>query len=354
MSLEQELRRVLADDRHALPAWPDATERVGAGVRRRRRRRYAAIGSAIAVAVILASVPAALGLRAKPDRAPIGTPSDTVIPWIDTPADPPGEPARRGPRPGARPCTAADLAGLAWFEPGGAAGGHVANVALLPNNSGSRCTLAGSAKVIATDAATGRRAELATRSGTYFDGGIKQYPATIDPGEAARVDIATASGCNGGINMTHYRDVVLVVLGRPFPLSGLDLHTTCQVSIGSWYVLPPVVNAPLTVTLDTPPHAHRGQSYQYTVTMINVTRPLHLYPCPVYTQTLANHVSTYRLNCAIGSIPVDRPVRFAMTLHVPRDAPLGTTQLTWTAVMADGTVAIADQATGGAAVQVVG
>jgi hypothetical protein len=352
-SLEQDLHRVLTDDRHALPAWPDAAERVGAGVRRRRRRREAVIVSAIVVAAILLGVPVVLAAGRAPDHTPpIDQPTNGVIPWTDTPADPPSDLPRRDPRPDARPCTAADLTGSARFEQVGAAGGQVVNIVFLPNRSDTRCTLTGSATVYATDKA-GRRVQIPARSGTRFDGGIKHYPATVDPAEPARLDIVTATGCNGGLNAIHYGDVVLAVAGHQFPVPGLVLETTCQLEVGSWYVLPPPANAPVTVTLDTPPQAHRGQPYRYTVTVLAGDQPFNLHPCPVYIQTLGSYVGTYRLNCAVATIAPHRLVTFAMTLNVPRDAPLGTAQLTWTAYLADGTVAIADLASGGASVEVV-
>src|SRR5262245_26705712 len=76
MSLEDDIRSTLLDDRRELPGWPDAADRVHAGMRRRARRRRLAIAAAglvaLAIAVPVTLVPAHRG----PARPPLA-----VVPW---------------------------------------------------------------------------------------------------------------------------------------------------------------------------------------------------------------------------------------------------------------------------------
>ena len=90
MNVDELLRDALRDDRYALPAWPDATVRVRAGMSRRRRRR-AAIAAGVVAAVAALATPAAIGLSTHPTAPSLAptvvvTPSPgQVIPWREQP-----------------------------------------------------------------------------------------------------------------------------------------------------------------------------------------------------------------------------------------------------------------------------
>jgi hypothetical protein len=186
----------------------------------------------------------------------------------------------------------------------------------------------------------------------------KQNPATIDPGEPARIDLSAATHCPDGVGAaSRFRDVALVVLGHEFPVSAFELTTACPLNVGMWYVQAPLINAPSQLTsIQAPAQVSRGELLEYVVTILNPSdRPFQLEPCPVYTERLGDaDAQTYRLNCAASEIAPHKSMRFGMTLRVPNDAPLGKTPLTWMAIIDDGRVAIADLATGGVSVQVTG
>ncbi|HLL64528.1 MAG TPA: hypothetical protein VK453_02145 [Micromonosporaceae bacterium] len=367
MSLEQELREVLTDSARALPAWPDAVGRIQVGVRRRRTRRRAAVAVVALVGAVLVGIPAVAELRggrAAPIGGPSGAPptgglsaappvgglSAAVVPWLDTPADPPTDLARRSPRPDREPCAVADMVDNTWVERSQTPSGGPVLTVLMGGSMVPRCTLAGSAELTGVDITTGRRTRIPVTAGTSVDGGIKQYPATIDGGEAARIDIV--GGCNDS-GPTGYRDAALTVQGREIPLPDLKLTMDCRLSIGSWYVQPPLLNAPLTVQITAPDTTRAGTDLDYTVTVRNTfPRPYRLAPCPVYRQTFDGLASTFRLNCAIREIGAHSSATFAMRVRVPADAPAGPARLRWMAVLADGTVAIGDIATDGVVVQV--
>ncbi|HEX6498003.1 MAG TPA: DUF4232 domain-containing protein [Micromonosporaceae bacterium] len=344
MNLEERLRDALTDDHLALPPWPDATVRVRAGIRRRRRRTATVAASVVAVAAIVSTAPVLLrgGGTAPPGGQPGATPTLSAVPWLDEPVDPaaPTSTPSGARAESARPCTAADLSRTAKGEPANAAGGHVQNVVRLTNVSSSTCSLVGFVDLIATDVGTGTRATLRTGYGsTFFDGGPgKRYPATIAPGEDARIDIVTGNGCYGGLGEPHrYRDVALVVAGRQYPVPGLTLQTWCPLQVGAWYTLvdePTAAPSPrfatLSVDVVAPASVARGATLDYVVTLVNsgpVAVPLD--PCPVYQQELWRNTGTYRLNCSPGEIPAGGSVRFAMRLAVASGTPLGPTPLRW-------------------------
>lgn len=365
MTVEEQVRQALTDERHALPGWPDPIGRVSIGIRQRRRRRAVVTGLAVA---IVAAVGVPVALRSAGGGAPGDEmPANGVIGWVDAPVPRPTHLARREPRPDARECTPADLgvtpgarSPVAWVEPGGEGDegdGHQRLTVLLANSRDSRCTLRGSVELVATDASTGRRGALATWSEPPKADGVNQYPATIDPGEPARVDLVTSARCAGAApSPRRYRDVALVTLGQEIAISGLDLPIGCPLGVGSWYVLPPLLNVPdQVVSIEAPERVRRGDTLEYVVTVLNSSdRPFPLRPCPVYAQRLGAEATTHRLNCAVRAIAGHTSVRFRMRLAVPETVPLGTNRLSWMAVMDDGRVAIANLATGGVEIEVTG
>jgi hypothetical protein len=119
MTTEEIVRRVLTDDRHAMPPWADPVARVRAGVRRRRRRRFAVVAVACSVVVALVAVSTALAGRPVADPPPPAEstpPPEVVIPWLNRPVPRPTSYARIEPGPAPnRPCENADLS-EGWVE----------------------------------------------------------------------------------------------------------------------------------------------------------------------------------------------------------------------------------------------
>ena len=352
LDLEHELRRVFGDDRRALPVRPDAVHLVGARVVRRRRRRVAAtVTSGLAVLALLAGVVTAVS-----DPPQRSQPADSVIPWVDGPPVAPPDLARRSPRPDQPACVTSS--GSAWVQDGLAFADGLTGTVLFDPITDHRCTLSGIPRLVATDDRTGQRRTLPSLDGKQIDDEAKQYPATIDPGEPARVDVTLSDSCPEPTDPIRYEDLAIVVGGHEYRLDGPVLMTGCPVRIGYWYVQPPLLNSPLTVTLDAPPQAHRGQWYEYTVIVLNAyPRPFRLDPCPVYTQRLSGTPGSggYRqLPCPVDEIAPHTSLRYTMRVLVDPDAQPGPVDLHWMAVMANGTVAIANLATDGTTVEIVG
>ncbi|MET7394476.1 hypothetical protein ABZS66_13385 [Dactylosporangium sp. NPDC005572] len=331
MDIEQLVRRELADGRHSPEGWAEPVQRVQAGVRRRRHRRYTIILSATAVVIVL--VGAAL-LRPATMDAP---PAQTVFEWVAEPAALP-ELDRRDPRPDAKPCTDDALGNEAWHEQTGDT-----FTVLIANNRIERCTLAGPSSIVATEIATGARVTL---TGTLpLRHGFDQAPATIDPGEPARIDVEVQP-CAA----PRYQHPRIIAGGREVPV---DLAPGCGYAASPWYVQAPLINAPLTVTMSAPGTVRRGTALVYDVTVRNAfPRAFSLQPCPAYQQTIAGLKTTYRLNCAAKSVPRHSALTFRMRFEVPATAPLGPTVLTWMAVAADGRVAIANLSNGGVPIEI--
>jgi hypothetical protein len=352
MTVEERLRRALTDERHALPGWTDAVERVGAGVRRRRRRRVAAVALTV-LAITGLGVPTLYGWTGA-IRGSDGTGADGVAAWTDAGATQPTL-ARREPRPDARDCAVADLGPVSWIEGSGKLAGDGATTLLLGNKSESRCTLRGSVGLSGVDRNTGRRTALQNGETGRVEDAAHQYPATIDPGEPARLDVGTTGPCADGTKPTRYRDIAVVTMGHEFPVSGLEIGGGCRILTGAWYVQPPLLNAPYrSASITAPATVRRGTSLEYEVTVRNEgDGSLRLDPCPVYIQKLGDIASTHRLNCSRSVVSSRSAMRFQMRIAVPADAALGKTSLTWMAVMGDGRVTIADLAEGGVSVDVI-
>lgn len=347
MNVEEQLRRTLNDPRHTVTGWADPVDRVAHGIARRRRRRTMVAGAAVLVAVAAAGVPTMWG--ATTYTPPVANAAPGPVPWLDQPAPRPTDLARREPLPMADDCRTSSLGRLAWTETGTADNGDPVYTILLGNTGETRCTLHGSVGLRATDAATGQRTDLAVAHVATFadpNGG----PATMEPGEPARVDLRAPLTCDGARQPVRYRDVRLVLAdGTEKPVSELELRTGCQLTVGDWYALQPLLYADRQVTLIyAPSQVRRGSTVDYVVRILNPSDGLlRLQPCPVYTQRFAGQTQSYRLNCAVDTIEPHRTVEFQMRLRVPADAPLGETRLTWTAVLAGGKVAIANLGAGG-------
>lgn len=358
-SLEDQLRQSLADHKRALPGWTDPVAQVSEGIMRRRRRRRGAVllGAAISV-LLLALAPLALRPALSPDPVP-DIAAGEVVPWLDEPAPQPTYLARIAPPAPTTSCTATAITGTgpnhgAWRESGPTASGFDRATVLVGNND-QRCTIAGSGVLTGVDPRTGERMPLAMRSGTSIDGGAKVYPATMDPGSPARIDIETSTSCRKPAT-PQYQDVRLEALGAVFELPWFQATPGCEIRLGDWYVLPKLDYYPLTVTMTAPPTVRRGTTLEYEVILLDSNGiGVRLEPCPVFEQTLAG-VGTarwHRLNCVVRTLPKHQPVRYAMRLSVPADAPLGPTKLEWWLVLGTGESAIAELGTGGVRVEIV-
>jgi hypothetical protein len=335
VNLEEDLRRTLSDQRVALPGWPDPVTRVRDGIRRRRRRAII-VAAIAAVAAIAIGTPTALRLAAAPSSPPAEpVPSPSVIPFvaIPTPAAATGSPS---PRRTAAPCSSNQLGPptTAWSE--GAAGHLFTTIEV--RNTGPRCTLARAPSLVATDKKTNRRATVPALPANYgVDSEGREYPATIDPGEGARIEIVTAMGCDGGANPAIYIDIALGYAGGEHRVAGLELETTCQIQVGRWYRELPAAPTPtprfgtLLVSLEAPESVRAGTNATFVVVLTNPTgEPISLDPCPSYAMNFGKFSYAYgRLNCLVDQIPPHGSVRFAMVLPISTNSVDKPDHLTW-------------------------
>lgn len=334
MDLEQRLRRVLTDDRLDLPAWPDPVARVAAGIDRRRRLRRMIVAALAALLAALGSAVLRVAAFAPAEPVPTVSPSLAIVPWLDDPISPGDLSTAPTPRPTARPCTADDLAPTAEVHDDGAGGGYRFTTIAVAHVGTTRCTFAGSARVIATNVATGERASVATQPSTFHTGHDLQSPATIDPGELAMIGIVAGGGCDGGSNMTTYANITLEAIGREYQLTGLTLTTACVLEVSDWCFEAPMQPTPryadLTAVIDAPPTVRVGSTLDFVVTLTNPSdTPVAFDPCPVYSTGFFKSGGFYHLNCAVSDIPAHGSVRFAMRIRVADYTPLGPSQLRW-------------------------
>ena len=341
--LEEHIRRTLLDERRALPAWPDPVSRVRTGMTR-RRLRHAGVIAAVTVAVLVVTIPVAVRRTApQPPVGPSPTPTPTAVAWLDQQAAPDqlGHPRLPDPRPTARPCTADDLSPTATVADEGAASGTRFYTLQLTNVSGTTCTLEGSADLIATNTTTGRRGTLETRREELGFGDQQEFPATVAPREVAMLSVRTGSGCDGGLNMITYRNVVLVLPFHRYELTGLVLETSCLVGLSNWFRFVEFLSTPprfsdLRAEIEAPATVRAGGTLDYVVTLRSTGSPVVLDPCPGYSQMLFKSGGNYALNCAVTVIPPEG-VRFAIRLAVADYTPLGPQVLMWDLLDDDGT-----------------
>lgn len=324
--LEDRVRRALhAGALAADPALVDV-DAVHAGVTARRRRRVA-VTSTAGVMALLAVGAVALNRQdnAKPSRlltdpTPTAT-TDDRVPWLALP--PPSAPSA-GTTPTAVPtatdCQGPDLA-FTRMERDGAAG-TLYNVFLVRNVSSSTCTLAGSPAISVSGTKGG---DLEHDSG-IVDG---VTPATIGPGDTARVALATSLNCPGAT--TDYINVELV-LEAGYPIAThQSLQSTCPVRVSDWFtdgLAAPKPYSGLSASIEGAPlDPAPGGTLDHTVVLTNagqqdITLPN---PCPAYREfisdgTQANTVDvSYGINCAgwNGVIPAGGSVRLQMQLQIP-------------------------------------
>ncbi len=344
MTIEDELRGSLADDRRALPAWEDPAGRVRHGIKRRQRRRAVAVAAGVAVLLV---IPVAITLAGRngaagpPGTGPSGVatsgppasgaPASGVVPWLDQPAEfhstPPAPPAT------ARPCTAADLSTTAGVDSDrlGISEEDAASV-MIKNISPTRCTLAGTPEL--DTRVNGRWQRVPAGEGVWPQGADFE-PATIDQQQDAYVQLAKTVVCNGGTGPTlTAENLALVVGGVRVPVPGLKLTGTCPgVFVSPWFT--PVTQAvspypDLVGSAQLPATVTAGQDMRYTISITNTSDvAVSLDPCPVYFEEIWKSRLTYQLNCAPGEIGAHATVTFAMVLAVPAVTPVGPVPFMW-------------------------
>jgi hypothetical protein len=180
------------------------------------------------------------------------------------------------------------------------------------------------------------------------------YPATLRSGALARIDVAMTCDPGRTYPAADMTEPSIVAPGIEKSVQALSVRPDCTLTIGDWYWLRPLLNAPLHVTIDAPSEVRRGQTFTYRVVLINtLERPLELEPCPVYQQRLGDRAEWHRLNCMLPRLPAHRPVHFEMLMTVPTDAAAEQVRLSWMGVMGDGRVAMANMDTGGVPVAII-
>ncbi|ROO51653.1 uncharacterized protein DUF4232 [Micromonospora sp. Llam0] len=344
MNIEDRLRRLLTDNLPDVPTWSDPVGRIGDGVtRRRRRRRIASAALAISV-IMLTSVGVAQVSASRTDHTLRPGDSD-VVPWQQKPVNSVTV-IRREPRPDSRPCNPSDLTRSAWTE---ATEPGVVTL-LVANNSDTRCTLRGTAMLTGLEQQSSARRQIEARALVTEPEPLGQHPATIDPGEPARIDLRVSDRCSDpAASVVRYLDVEIVTLGRSIPVAQLELPGTCPVEIGQWYVLPPPLYTPfVSASIEAPKAVQRGTQLTYVVTLRNESgNALPLSPCPITVQQISGQTSKNLLNCTDETLGAHQSRRFEMQMWIPADTQLGRNRLSWMAVMGDGRVTVADLATGG-------
>jgi hypothetical protein len=348
MNLDDELRRSLHDHRYALPGWPDATSRVRAGMVRRHRRRVAGAAAATAIALIALAVPVALQAQRHPPppSQPRVTPAPgQIIPWLDQPTTAPrGTPATGPATATDEPCDWGELSATA--QPSTAEGGTLYTVIAATNLAAGPCTLNGSPALGGIPDLTNVRTTDDVPVGA-------QTPATIGRGETAHVRIGTSTDCAAPAKT--YRSIAL---WTKLPVDGLELTSSCPVTVGRWYRLAPGATGGATSAETSPIYAQYDQlvahlevsssvvhsnDLRYVVTLQNpTTQWIELNPCPVLVQSLGTDGGWYGMNCTVNVMPPGAWIRLRMVLHVSADAPLGAATLHWAIATPSGEFAAVD------------
>jgi hypothetical protein len=321
----------------SLPGWPDASERIGAGVRRRRtRRRLSVTLATVLTASVLFGLPSFFH---SPDAAvPPSTFSaiEADGAWVD----PPATLQRRSPRADRSPCQPNLAQPLTWMNQES----PTDLVVFYDPPDTDRCTLSGAPKLMVTDPVNLTRVFLDAPTAEAKPNARKQFPATVDGGEPARFDITTDDNCPAH----HYTDLAFVVGGQEIPFSVPAVDGVCFRSVSPWYVEAPLINAPLTVTIQSPKLVAPGRDFTYEVTVLNASDyPVRPGGCLIYQQGIAGKTEWFRLDCTREEFPAHTPVRYRMRARAPQQTPDTEITLTWMAALPDGTVAIGNLSTGG-------
>jgi hypothetical protein len=153
-------------------------------------------------------------------------------------AGPDGQ-VRRAPRPAVGECKPKFLTSTAWTAAPSKADAPDAVAILLGNNGPSQCTLSGTPALMG-NLPDGRRVRVPSEPAALPIDPVAQFPGTIDGGEPARVVITPSHDC-GTVTPVRYTGLALLVGGREFPVVGMDAIPACNVEIGTWHVIPPLL-----------------------------------------------------------------------------------------------------------------
>ncbi|MFG2040782.1 hypothetical protein [Dactylosporangium sp. NPDC048998] len=348
-TIEADLRAAMRTGPSQVAARPDPVARVESGVTRRRRRRLLVTTAAAALAV--GTVVAGTGLII--DR-PFRSTADTSTAVGAEPVAAAPQILRRSPRPDRQPCRIDNVDSMDWIVQS-APWGLSTGLALRPNNS-DRCTLSGRPQLSGINTATGASEPIAAVDAGQLDTSVtRQFPATIDPGEPARIEIRGGK-CPAGQEPRSYRSLVVTVGTQKIPLpSSRSLTGICGADVSQWFVEPPMLYAALNAKLEAPRVLGRGQDFTYTVQIDNVyARNYPLSSCPIFRLGIAaTDIGPWqRINCTQAAIHGHDSIRFTLHGQIPPDTEPGQHKLTWMAAMSTGEATIADMGTGGTTVTI--
>jgi hypothetical protein len=262
---------------------------------------------------------------------------------------------RRSARPDRPPCRLDNVDSVSYIKQS-APWGPSTGFAVRPNNDG-RCTLSGTPLLSGVNIATGKSEPIPTAQlGPLDNRVVRQFPATIDPGEPARVDIHGALQCPAGQKRRSYRDLALTVGTKKISLpTAVFLSEICGADVSHWYVEPPMLYAALNATLKVPTVLRRGEDFTYTVKIDNVYSGSYPMPsCPVVRLGIGGtEIEPWqRIACTQSAIHGHNNIAFTLYGRIPPDTEPGRHKLTWMAAMSTGEALIADMGTDGATVTV--
>jgi hypothetical protein len=310
-----------------------------------RRRRRLLVSTAATVLVVGTAVAGAslIAHRRSPSTTAVGA-EPVAAPQI----------LRRSPRPDRQPCRLDNVDSVDWIVQS-APWGLSTGLALRPNNS-ERCTLAGTPQLSGVNTTTGASEPIAAADVGPLDTGVaRQFPATVDPGEPARLEIR-GNKCPAGQEPRSYRNLVVTVGAKKLPLPrSRRLTGVCGADVSQWFVEPPMLYAALNAKLQAPAALRAGQDFAYTVQIDNVfARDYPLPSCPTFRFGIAaTEVGPWqRVNCTQTSIDGHDSSTFTLHGQIPLDTKPGRRKLTWMAVMSTGEATIADLGTDGMTVTV--
>ena len=337
-TIEADLRAAMHTSPSAVAAWPDPVARVESGITHRRRRRL--LVATAAATLVVGTAAAGTVITHRPVRSTTAVGAEPVAaPQI----------LRRSPRPDRQPCQLDNVDAVDWIVQS-APWGPSTGLALRPNNS-ERCTLSGRPQLSGINTTTGASEPIAAANlGPLDTSVVRQFPATVDPGEPARLDIR-GNKCPAGQKARSYRNLVVTVGTKKLPLPGSQRLTgICGADVSQWFVEPPMLYAALNATVHAPTVLRRGQDFMYTVRIDNVfPRDYPMSSCPIFRLGIAaTEIGPWqRINCTQTSIDGHDSIEFTLHGQVPPDTEPGQHKLTWMAAMSTGEAAIADMGTDG-------
>jgi hypothetical protein len=328
------------------------------------RRVVVAVIAALALAGCVGGLPSSQPLRSPSPQASAltspeapGSPSGSIIPWIDAAPTPVPSPSAVPIPSGTETCVPGDLTAAAGWQ--GATGSMAGWLAVT--NVGQRpCVLNGSPRLIQLRSDTTILGPVAYREDKGPGPGDptgSAGPVLLQPGDQAGAFLLWTNWCPEMIPVVTALLVTLPAGGSPIvavpesPGPGLGSTPRCdQPSSGSTFTAHAFVPVPpqepvyepqaASVTLSVPPSVTAGGDLAFTVILTNRgALPAVLSPCPTYTEDLIVDgralkppaPQQFLLNCAaIGSaLPPGASVHLQMHFAVPTTLPPGRVEILW-------------------------